>query len=99
YQKHKAEWMVRNNFLLKPAVRLLAALMPGSKGSREGAMQNKIRQLHRMADGVKLSPAERYIRWCSMMDEAEVAKLLAKPISTSVKKENNFYLPTLTENR
>lgn len=78
YQKHKAEWMVRYNFLLKPAVRLLAALMPGNKGSREGALQNKIRQLHRMADGIKLSSAERYIRWCSMMDESEVAKLYDK---------------------
>lgn len=78
YQKHKAEWMVRNKMLMKPAVLLLASLFPGGKGSREGAWQNKIRQLHRLAGGIKLSRAERYIRWCSVMDEKEVEVMYSR---------------------
>lgn len=77
YNKHQAEWRMRQPSLAKSAVSALAPLwklLPKSRNSRIG---NKIRQLDRFAEGAKLSPAERYWRWASILDRKHATALLS----------------------
>lgn len=76
YNKHRAEWMMRNqrakSLLLKNSG-MLAALVPAS---RNGKMANRARQLQRFANGARLGAGERYWRWASFYEEEKVAALL-----------------------
>lgn len=76
YNKHKAEWMLRNKPLFRTGVRMLSPLLSSFKGARNTTIGNKIRQLHRFADGASMSPADRYWRWCSFADEKSASALL-----------------------
>ena len=76
YQKHRAEWLIRNKPFVNTAVKILSPLLPLKKGSRQSAFQNKIRQLHRYAEGAKLTASERYLRWCGVASEKEAKQLL-----------------------
>lgn len=79
YQKHRAEWLLRhhpaNTFLLKSAAPLLTHL----KGSRNGRMANKLRQLQRFANGASLNASDRYWLWCSLASRPETDALLLSP--------------------
>jgi asparagine synthase (glutamine-hydrolysing) len=44
--------------------------------SRSSALANKARQFNRFAEGMKLSPKERYWRWASFADESDSNNLL-----------------------
>ncbi len=70
YNKHKAEFL-SNQFLYKnllPAFSPIYNLMIGSRNSSFG---NKIRQIKRFADAVKLKPMERYMSWACISNQAE----------------------------
>ena len=75
YNKHRAEWHIRNksylNFLkhTEPLLRML----PKSRHSHSG---NTIRQLHRFTNGVKLEPKERYWRWCAFVSEQQAENVM-----------------------
>lgn len=75
YQKHRAEWLIRNRPFANTLIKTASLVLSGNKGSRQSGIQNKIRQLHRYADGIKLNPKERYLRWCSYVGEQEVSQL------------------------
>ncbi|MCC6384467.1 MAG: asparagine synthase (glutamine-hydrolyzing) [Bacteroidia bacterium] len=71
YNKHRAEWIVRNQPLLTSSMRLLSPVLKHFSGSREGKSANQLRQFNRFVSGARLNAANRYWRWCSLMDEAE----------------------------
>ncbi|MFL5754188.1 MAG: asparagine synthase (glutamine-hydrolyzing) [Bacteroidia bacterium] len=76
YNKHRAEWMIRNKKLLNtvaPALSGLSALIPQSRNS---ALSNKFRQVKRYNEGRKLDARERYWKWASISTAEEVSKLL-----------------------
>lgn len=76
YNKHRAEWMIRNRKLFTTSVKTLAPLLAPFDGARGSKMGNKIRQLHRYAAGASLSNEERYWRWCGFSDEESAAAML-----------------------
>ena len=92
YNKHRAEWMIRNQkaktFLLKNSS-AVSALFPSSRNSK---FSNKARQLQRFANGAKLNADERYWRWASFYDEKSASRLFRltekeKTLFAKIKKE------------
>jgi asparagine synthase (glutamine-hydrolysing) len=92
YQKHRAEWMVRHQPWLKPAALLADTLLPNQKGSRNSAWQNKVRQLKRLAEGVKLTPGNRYLRWCAITSEADALQLFNQANKEELKQRNQLLM-------
>ena len=89
YQKHRAEWLIRNKPGLTPIVKIAAALLPSKFSSRESLIKNKIRQIHRFAEGVTLSNKERYLRWCSFTSASYLNELIIKPFDNEIKNRNH----------
>ncbi len=77
YNKHAAEHRVRQSSLLNSAVKAGGPLWQALPKSRNGKLTNKFRQFHRFAEGAKLPAAERYWRWASLAQPAEVRGLLS----------------------
>jgi asparagine synthase (glutamine-hydrolysing) len=99
YNKHRAEWMVRNQpakTALLGAAAGLARLLPAS---REGKLANRVRQLDRFAKGAKLDAGERYWRWASFYSETLAARLLRPDASgqQSFQKRKQAYTSLLNE--
>lgn len=68
YNKHRAEWIIRNDTTFTNGMKLISPLLKTFSGSRNSRFGNKIRQVHRFADGAKLPASERYWRWCGFTD-------------------------------
>lgn len=83
YQKHKAhDWAFKNahkRFFLEIASTLLKPF----PSSRKNFISNKIRQIHKLAEGLRLKPSERYWLWCCFQKPAYVNALLQNPIRFS----------------
>ena len=75
YNKHRAEWLLRNRKLFRTTVSAVSPMLRLFEGARSSPLANKIRQIHRFADGASLSNADRYWRWCGFSDEQEINAL------------------------
>ncbi|TND10067.1 MAG: asparagine synthase (glutamine-hydrolysing) [Bacteroidetes bacterium] len=98
YNKHRAEYLARNggfrNTLIKNG-QALWNLLPASRNSKSG---NRIRQLRRFAEGLRLSPEERYWRWAGYATEHDAQMLagdLSKAESGEYQKHRNEILALL----
>jgi asparagine synthase (glutamine-hydrolysing) len=76
YNKHRAEWIIRNRPLFTRSLETVAPLLRTFSGTRTSPLSNKLRQLHRFSDGASRSARERYWRWCGFVDEQDARKLL-----------------------
>jgi len=77
YNKHKAEWFIKNpNWQLNLA-KLLSPVLRQFKGSRDGKWNDKIRQLNKLNEGMLLSDADRYYLWCSLINDTKLNEFLA----------------------
>lgn len=76
YNKHKAEWRVRQSNLLNSLVQIGEPLWNVLPQSRNNKVTNLFRQMSRFAEGAKLGAKERYWRWASLMTEDEAWQLL-----------------------
>ena len=65
---------------------------------KENSIKNKIRQLHRFAEGATLSNKERYLRWCSFTTTNYRNELLLKPFDNDLKNRNQ-QLSTYVKNQ
>lgn len=77
YNKHAAELRILNGGMKGSLVGMLDPLwnvLPQSRNSRTG---NKVRQLKKFSEGIRLGAKERYWRWASVGTENEAARLLA----------------------
>lgn len=77
YNKHRAAWLAANGGFRNMLVRAgnpLWQILPASRNSKTG---NRIRQLRRFAEGMKLNPDERYWRWAGFTGGQETNELLA----------------------
>ncbi len=87
YNKHAAEYKVRQHsllhFMVKNADRLWKAL-PQSRNSR---LANLFRQLHRFAEGSKLNVADRYYRWCSINTPFTAWKMLHASVTAKIDQQ------------
>jgi len=81
YNKHYAEYNFQKNPIL---MRFLAGTEPLLRmfpQSRNSALLNRFRQLHRMALGAKMSAKNRYWHWCRYADEIQSQNLLISEIN------------------
>ncbi|MDI9320718.1 MAG: asparagine synthase (glutamine-hydrolyzing) [Phycisphaerales bacterium] len=76
YNKHAAEWKMRQSSLAKTLVKLGAPLWHLLPHSRNNKITNLFRQLNRFAEGAKLGTQERYWRWASFNTPHEASALL-----------------------
>jgi asparagine synthase (glutamine-hydrolysing) len=67
----------------------LASLLPKS---RNNPVSNLFRKVERYHEGLRLSPAERYWRWCSIANEEEASQLLAREFSVADYQQRKAYL-------
>ncbi len=76
YNKHRAEWIMRNNATFITGSKIASSVLKPFAGSRNTKIGNKIRQVHRFANGASLSASNRYWRWCSLADAFDAEKLI-----------------------
>jgi asparagine synthase (glutamine-hydrolysing) len=76
YNKHGAEWRVRQQSLLNALVKGAHPLWKALPRSRNGKLTNKFRQLHRFAEGARLGERERYWRWAAFNSPQQAGALL-----------------------
>ncbi|XZF13796.1 asparagine synthase (glutamine-hydrolyzing) [Chitinophagaceae bacterium MMS25-I14] len=84
YNKHAAEWRVRQRSLANTLVKAGLPVWSILPRSRNNKLTNKFRQLHRFAAGASLSQQERYWRWASFNTIAQVNNLLRPEIAQKV---------------
>lgn len=76
YNKHGAEWQVRQSSLRNSLVKAGHPLWKALPHSRNGKLTNKFRQLYRFADGARLGDKERYWRWATFNSPQQADVLL-----------------------
>ena len=76
YNKHKAELIARRKNIAFNLLKLSSPIFKSLPQSRNSAIGNKIRQINRFIDGIKLSNKDRYWRWCGFANESDVKKYL-----------------------
>ncbi|HOY31594.1 MAG TPA: asparagine synthase (glutamine-hydrolyzing) [Bacteroidales bacterium] len=80
YLKHTGEYKIR---MAGPPEKLLKYCLPlinRLPQSRNSAFSNKVRQIAKYANGLKLSDRERYWRWCSFISEEDAGHIILKKI-------------------
>lgn len=83
YNKHMAEYMIRNTGAKEKITGTFDPLWKNLPQSRNWPLSNKIRQLGRFSEGMKMNTKDRYWRWCAFAGETEVEKLMLKKCNAS----------------
>lgn len=86
YNKHAAEWKVRQASLANILVKAGLPLWEKLPKSRNHKLTNIFRQLHRFAEGAGLSARERYWRWASFNKPEQADALLAPESRSQIDK-------------
>lgn len=89
YNKHGAEWRVRQQSLINTLVKAGHPVWKALPHSRNGKFTNKFRQLYRFSSGARLDARERYWRWASFNTPLQADALLNQ---TSRSKLDNAIL-------
>lgn len=87
YNKHAAFYRSFNPGVKEKAVSALSPLWNLVPQSRSNALANKARQFARFAEGMKLSPQERYWRWASFADETQSLNLFTPHAAEQLSNE------------
>lgn len=77
YNKHAAEWKIRQQSVLNTMVKLGGPLWKALPRSRNNKFTNLFRQLNRFAEGASLSESDRYWHWASFNTPAQAGALLS----------------------
>jgi asparagine synthase (glutamine-hydrolysing) len=86
YNKHAAEWKMRQKSLKKSLVTAGVPLWSILPHSRSNKITNLFRQLDRFAKGSKLSIKERYWEWASFLNFEEAQNLLSDTVLNKINK-------------
>jgi len=78
YNKHAAAYRMMHRGWKENMVSALAPAWDSLPKSRSSTLGNKIRQLKRFADGMKLNSKERYWQWAGFAKETEVNALFSE---------------------
>lgn len=80
YNKHHAAWRVMHAGMAEKMVGGLENVWKSLPKSRNNPIANKFRQLERFAEGIKLSPKERYLKWATYLQGEAAAQLLSSSV-------------------
>lgn len=76
YNKHKAEWLIKNpNWKIRMA-QLIQPITKFLSGNRNSELGDKVRQVQKLVNGMNFTDTERYYLWCSIMPEVKQEKML-----------------------
>lgn len=95
YQKHRAEWLLQHHRTVTYLLKSVAPLFMHFKGSRDGKISNKLRQLQRFSNGAALNVGDRYWQWCSVAVKAETDALILSPTGSSYQSIRRKYIQEL----
>ncbi|HLP20422.1 MAG TPA: asparagine synthase (glutamine-hydrolyzing) [Chitinophagales bacterium] len=101
YNKHKAEMRARQNNLVNFVASTglpFFKMLPKSRHSKWG---NLFRQAQRFGEGLQLSPANRYWRWCTFNSAQAASALLKNPAQINTaecEKRKSFVLDAIKQN-
>lgn len=84
YNKHAAEWKMRQSSFSKNLVKMAAPLWKALPHSRNNKITNLFRQLDRFAEGANLNTKERYWRWASFNTGTAASQLLCENVLAKV---------------
>jgi asparagine synthase (glutamine-hydrolysing) len=84
YNKHAAEWKIRQNSLINNMVKAGLPLWKLLPRSRNNKLTNVFRQLYRFSEGANMSVKDRYWRWASFNNVNDVNKLLKDEVMYKV---------------
>ncbi len=76
YNKHLAHQKALERNFRNTSIKNLNGLWKHLPKSRQGKISNKIRQLDRFSNGLRLDAAERYWLWCSLSNEESISNLI-----------------------
>lgn len=76
YNKHAAHHRVMHPGIKENLVSAFGPLWKIMPQSRSGSISNKFRQLSRFAEGMKLTPKERYWQWATLTSNDDALKML-----------------------
>jgi asparagine synthase (glutamine-hydrolysing) len=76
YMKHSGELRLRNSGFTGSILKNSSFLFKNLPQSRNSYFSNKIRQINKFVDGMKLDEKQRYWRWCGFIDEKYAASIL-----------------------
>lgn len=76
YNKHAAEYRIRNAGTTEKMIRSLSGLWKLLPASRNSAFGNRIRQLRKFSEAMKMNAQDRYWRLASIATQEEAEKLL-----------------------
>mgnify|MGYP003668509108 CR=1 FL=1 len=83
YHKHMAEYIARKGLLSHQLIGKIGPVLDYLPKSRNTKLGNVFRKAKKFSDGIKLTNAERYWNWASIMNEAYTKNLLIKDIPTN----------------
>ncbi|HEU4718182.1 MAG TPA: asparagine synthase C-terminal domain-containing protein, partial [Bacteroidia bacterium] len=83
YNKHEAELRIRMKSGLTRIAKHGSFLWDILPASRNSSLGNRMRQLRKFAEGIKMTAAERYWRWAGFTKEGDLGKLIQNPQITS----------------
>lgn len=78
YNKHAAAFRASQNGFSGKVVESLLPVWKKLPKSRNNAFSNKVRQLQKFAEGLKLSESERYWQWATLSSENEGLNLICE---------------------
>lgn len=87
YNKHRAEWQVRNGGWKAEAVTALEPLWNVLPKSRASTMGNRVRQLQRFARGMQMTAKDRYWAWAGLTAGDEAFNLLSQKTRKRLNKK------------
>ena len=76
YMKHLAEFKAQNAQVTEKLVSVLSPLWRLIPKSRNRRWSNRVRQLERFGEGLKMNNEDRYWRWCSIADSEQADQML-----------------------
>lgn len=82
YNKHEAEYRIRNAGWKEQMVADMAPLLKLFPASRNSKFGNKIRQALKFAEGYKMTAKDRYWRWAGYCNESDATALLKQPVDS-----------------
>jgi asparagine synthase (glutamine-hydrolysing) len=77
YHKHEAEWRALKGGVVNAMIRAGNPLWKALPKSRNSISGNRLRQLNRFAEGLKMNAKDRYWQWAGVANEKEVTELMS----------------------
>lgn len=90
YNKHLATWKAQHNNIQNKVIQSIAPALPTIGTGRDSSWSNLVRKIQRYAQGVELSPRERYWAWASFIPEEEVESLLLNEDQQYIPRKNSL---------